>query len=58
LALAQALDILPEEVLFYGIEPESLQAGLELSPSVRVALPQMVEDILVELWNGREKNEQ
>ena len=58
LVLAQALDILPEEVLFYGIEPESLHEGLELSPSVRVALPQMVEDILVELWNGREKNEQ
>jgi hydrogenase maturation protease len=58
LALAQALDILPEEVLFYGIEPERLQEGLELSPTVRATLPQMVDDILVELWNGREKNEQ
>ena len=58
LALAQALDILPEEVLFYGIEPERLQEGLELSPTVRASLPQMVDEILVELWNGREKNEQ
>ena len=57
LALAQALDILPEEVLFYGIEPECLQEGLELSPSVRASLPQMVDEILIELWNGREKNE-
>ena len=58
LALAQALDILPEEVLFFGIEPERLQEGLELSSSVRASLPQMVDEILVELWNGREKNEQ
>ena len=56
LALAQALDILPQEVLFYGIEPACLDAGLELSPAVREALPQMVEEILIDLmeWQREE----
>jgi len=58
LALAQALGILPDEVIFYAVEPESLEDGMELSSSVRAALPEIVENILFELWENRENNEQ
>lgn len=50
IALAQALDLLPEEILLYGVEPGSLNNGQGLSPAVRRALPELVEDILDELW--------
>jgi hydrogenase maturation protease len=57
LALAEALKVLPGEVLFYAVEPESLSEGLGISPSVKEILPDMVENILDELWNGGEQNE-
>lgn len=46
LALAQALDLLPERITFYGIEPESTDHGMMLSPSVRATLPELVSSIL------------
>ena len=46
LALAQALDLLPERLTFYGIEPESTDHGMMLSPSVRATLPGLVKSIL------------
>jgi hydrogenase maturation protease len=57
LALAQALHVLPEEVSFYAVEPESLLDSMEISPSVKEILPEVVENILDELWNGGEQNE-
>ncbi len=57
LALSQALGLLPEEVLFYAVEPGSLEDGPELSPEVRDALPEMVEELLLELQNGRGKHD-
>ena len=57
LALSQALGLLPEEVLFYAVEPGSLEDGPGLSPAVQDALPGMVEDIFLELQNGRGKHE-
>jgi hydrogenase maturation protease len=49
LALAQALGLLPQEVVIYGIEPASIAAGLELSPEVQAALPQVIDQILSEV---------
>jgi hydrogenase maturation protease len=46
LALAQALDLLPERITFYGIEPESTAQGMRLSPSVRSSLSGLVGSIL------------
>jgi hydrogenase maturation protease len=46
LELAQALDLLPERLTFYGIEPESTEQGMLLSSSVRATLPGLVSSIL------------
>jgi hydrogenase maturation protease len=58
LALSQALGLLPEDVLFYAVEPGSLEDGLGLSPEVQDALPEMVAEILLELLNGRGKHDE
>jgi Ni,Fe-hydrogenase maturation factor len=57
LALSQALGLLPEEVLFYAVEPGSLEDGQGLSPDVQGALPEMVEQIFLELLNSRGKHD-
>jgi len=54
LALADALGVLPETVVVYGIEPASCEINHGLSPAVQSALPEMVEGILTEIWNGKE----
>lgn len=46
LALAEALDLLPPQLTFYGIEPESTEHGMRLSPAVSANLPEMVKNIL------------
>ncbi len=54
LALAQALQALPEEVVFYFVEPESIDNGLGLTSTVQAVLPELVENILYELWKDQE----
>lgn len=49
LALAQALDMLPEKIVFYGIEPACTDHGQGLSPAVSSNLPGLVESILNDL---------
>ncbi len=51
LILAQALNILPEKIVFYGLEPASITTGQELSPAVQATLPDLVEEIFREIWN-------
>jgi hydrogenase maturation protease len=46
LALAEALNLLPPQLTFYGIEPESTDHGMRLSPAVSANLPELVKDIL------------
>ena len=50
LALAQALNMLPDEIVFYGVEPVRCEMGQELSPAVSGALPGLVEAILADIW--------
>jgi hydrogenase maturation protease len=46
LALAQELNLLPEQLIFYGIEPETIEQGMLLSPSVSANLPGLVSNII------------
>ncbi len=49
LLLAQALDMLPSEVIIFGVQPDSLQWKASLSPAVETALPQLLEAISSQL---------
>lgn len=49
LQLGKALDCLPEEVIFYGIEINSIEVDAEISDSVRRAIDQVVLRINNEL---------
>ena len=49
LALAQALDLLPENLVLYGVEPAGVNPGQALSPAVRHSLPDVVASILNDL---------
>jgi hydrogenase maturation protease len=46
LALSQALDLLPENLVLYGVEPADVNPGETLSPAVRHSLPDVVASIL------------
>jgi hydrogenase maturation protease len=47
--LARALGRLPERLVLYGIEAESIAAGAELTPSVSAGVDEAVERLLGEL---------
>jgi hydrogenase maturation protease len=49
LLLAQALQVLPEEVVIYGVQPANLDWDAELSPQVEAAIPEIIGCILDEL---------
>jgi hydrogenase maturation protease len=51
LALAQALDLLPEELVIYGVQPADTTPGAPLSPQVNACLPQLVEQLLNDISN-------
>jgi len=57
LELAQALDLLPEQITLYGIEPESTDQGMKLSPSVSANLPGLVESIIYDFTMQTEERE-
>lgn len=50
LELAQALDMLPEEIIIYGVEPANTGFGLELSPQLEETIPSLIINILQDLW--------
>jgi hydrogenase maturation protease len=49
LALAEALEMLPDQITFYGIEPACLDPGNDLSPVVRSGLPGLIDCILKDI---------
>ena len=49
LALAETLGWLPPQVVFWGVEVSRCQPGEDLSPEVRLALPELERRILQEL---------
>lgn len=50
--LARSLYQLPPDVRLVGIEAGSLEAGTDLTAAVRAAIPQAVEQILVEVGDA------
>lgn len=52
LALAQALNLLPEELVIYGVQPADTTPGGPLSPQVNASLPQLVENLINEINNA------
>jgi hydrogenase maturation protease len=53
LALAEALEMAPAELVIIGIQPSRLEMGAGLSPEVERAIPQIIKIILDELEAGR-----
>jgi len=55
LAVAELLDYAPEEIVLVGIVPESLELGLELSPTLAARLPALVDAArsILEGWGVR-----
>jgi hydrogenase maturation protease len=49
LALAEALEVAPAELVIIGIQPSLLEVGVGLSPEVEGAIPQIIRIILDEL---------
>ena len=48
LLLAQALDVLPDEVVVFGVQPASLEWDSELSQKVDATLPDLMAAVLAE----------
>lgn len=55
LALAELRDTLPEQLVVLGLEPEVVEMRSSLSPSVRDAMPELLEAVLgqLESWDYR-----
>ena len=54
LALGHALGMLPQDIILYCAQPERTEDGIGLTSAVEVVLPELVENILLDLWNKRE----
>jgi hydrogenase maturation protease len=51
LAGASLLDKYPERVVILGVVPESIELGLERTPAVEAAIPELVRRVVEELEN-------
>jgi hydrogenase maturation protease len=49
LALAEALEVIPAELIIIGVQPGRIEEGVGLSPDVEGAIPQIVRMVLDEL---------
>ena len=49
LLLAQALEVLPDKVVIFGVQPANLEWDSTLSPQVEAALPSLVAAVLAEV---------
>jgi hydrogenase maturation protease len=54
LQLAETMNLLPEEIIFYGVEPKQVGWGEKLSPAIQNTLPELVEKIYCDLWKRPE----
>lgn len=48
-ALGAALDILPPEIIVYGVQPEVIEWEMGLSTAVQAAVPEICQEIQAEL---------
>lgn len=51
-ALGAALDILPPEIIVYGVQPETIAWEMGLSTAVQSAIPQISQQIWAELFDA------
>lgn len=58
LALTEALNALPDELILFGIQPAHCMPGQGLSPQVERALPALISAILDEIQSTRRSHEQ
>lgn len=56
LLLAQALKILPPEVIIFGVQPADIEWKTELSPAVEACIPHLIEVILSEIFRKENPN--
>jgi len=68
LLLARALEILPDEVVIFGVQPANLEWDDDLSPGVKAVLPNLIAAVLAEAtgngqqstsgqqWNGKSRH--
>jgi hydrogenase maturation protease len=49
LVMARQLGEAPEEVVIFGVQPQDLSCGLELSPIIRARVPELIDLVLTEL---------
>lgn len=49
IALAEALDALPDELIIFGVEPADVAMGEGLTPAVQSAVPDLVERVRAEI---------
>jgi hydrogenase maturation protease len=49
IGISRAAGECPDEIVLFGIEPESIEPGLELSPTLARLLPRYVEAVAAEL---------
>ena len=49
LALAEALDLYPTNLILYGIQPMTIEVGYSLSEAVHQSMPKLIECILDDL---------
>jgi hydrogenase maturation protease len=49
LASLELLDTMPKEIVVLGVEPISLELGMEMTPAIAETIPQLVEMAVAEL---------
>jgi hydrogenase maturation protease len=54
LALSQAMNLMPENLLLYGIEPANIAPGDDLSPEVEASLPELIKNLINDLEKIKE----
>ncbi|MGB9521629.1 MAG: hydrogenase maturation protease [Anaerolineales bacterium] len=50
LELGQALNILPDEIVVYGVQPQDLTYIERLSPQIEAIINNVADQILLEIW--------
>ncbi len=49
LAAAKLRDLYPREVIVWGVQPESMEVGIELSPTLAARLDELVDLVVAEI---------
>lgn len=57
LLLAQALDMLPDELVVYGVQPANMAWETGLSPAVEASLPDLISALLAEVGKSHQPSE-